>query len=63
MNSEDLSSNLNYIQQANAHTLNVEERAALQSSLFSLKRSGKFVKLLFWGKIFGLQKDYLIAQG
>lgn len=63
MNAEDVTQKLNYIQQANAYTLNIEERAALQSSLLILKRNGKFSKLVFWGKIYGLKKDYLIAQG
>lgn len=63
MNAEDISQKINYIQQANGFTLNVEERAALQSSLLLLKRNGKFNRLVFWGKILGLQKDYLIVQG
>lgn len=63
MNAEDLTLKIGYIQQANAHTLNIEERAALQSSLALLKRNGKFSRVVFWGKIFGLKRDYLIAQG
>lgn len=63
MNAKDFSQKLNYSQQANGFTLNVEERAALQSSLPLLKRNGKFTRLVFWGKVFGLQKDYLIVQG
>lgn len=63
MNAEDLALKINYIQHANGLTLNVEERAALQSSLGLLKRNGKFARVVFWGKIFGFKKDYLIAQG
>jgi hypothetical protein len=63
MNAEDVTQKLSYIQQANGHTLNIEERAAIQCSLPILKRNGKFAKMVFWGKIYGLKKDYLIAQG
>lgn len=46
-----------------SHGLNVEQRAALQSSLATLKKNYKFHRVLFWGKILGLQGDYFIAQG
>lgn len=45
------------------HTLNVEQRAALQSSLPLLKKNLKLSTVNFWGKVFGIEKDYLIAQG
>ncbi|XP_044025634.1 radial spoke head protein 9 homolog isoform X2 [Siniperca chuatsi] len=45
------------------HTLNVEQRAALQTSLVILKKNYKFHRVLFWGKILGLKEDYFIAQG
>ncbi|XP_068610003.1 radial spoke head protein 9 homolog [Brachionichthys hirsutus] len=45
------------------HTLNVEQRAALQTSLVLLRKNYKFQRVLFWGKILGLKRDYFIAQG
>nr|XP_046228846.1 radial spoke head protein 9 homolog [Scatophagus argus] len=45
------------------HTLSVEQRAALQTSLVILKKNYKFHRVLFWGKIWGLKEDYFIAQG
>nr|XP_020479338.1 radial spoke head protein 9 homolog isoform X2 [Monopterus albus] len=45
------------------HTLNVEQRTALQTSLVILKKNYKFHRVLFWGKILGLKEDYFIAQG
>ncbi|XP_047430214.1 radial spoke head protein 9 homolog [Mugil cephalus] len=44
-------------------TLNVEQRAALQTSLVIMKKNYKFHRVLFWGKILGLKEDYFIAQG
>ncbi|KAG9275454.1 radial spoke head protein 9 homolog [Astyanax mexicanus] len=44
-------------------TLNAEHRAALQTSFIILKTHMKFSRVLFWGKIFGLERDYYIAQG
>ncbi|XP_024147385.1 radial spoke head protein 9 homolog [Oryzias melastigma] len=43
--------------------LNLEERTALQTSLVILKKNYKFQRVLFWGKILGLQQDYFVAQG
>ncbi|XP_039980640.1 radial spoke head protein 9 homolog [Xiphias gladius] len=45
------------------HTLSVEQRTALQTSLTILKKNYKFHRVLFWGKILGLKEDYFIAQG
>jgi len=45
------------------HTLPLEQRAALQCSLPLLKRNLKLHHVYFWGKVFGVEKDYLIAQG
>ncbi|XP_028295775.1 radial spoke head protein 9 homolog [Gouania willdenowi] len=45
------------------HTLNSEQRAALQTSLVILRKNYKFKRVLFWGKIMGLKEDYFIAQG
>ncbi|XP_037305895.1 radial spoke head protein 9 homolog [Pungitius pungitius] len=47
----------------NGCTLSVEHRAALQTSMVLLKKNYKFHRVLLWGKIFGLNKDYFIAQG
>jgi len=63
MNYEDLQHKISYIQAANGHTLTVEERSALQTSLPLLKNTSKLRYLQFWGKVFGTHKDYLIAQG
>lgn len=45
------------------HILNLEQRAALQTSLVLLKKNYKFHRVLFWGKILGIKGDYFIAQG
>ena len=45
------------------HTLSVEQRAALQTSLVIVQKNYKFHRVLFWGKILGLKEDYFIAQG
>ncbi|XP_061603040.1 radial spoke head protein 9 homolog [Cololabis saira] len=47
----------------NGCILTVEQRAALQVSLVTLKKTYKFTRVLFWGKILGLEHDYFIAQG
>lgn len=47
----------------NGCTLSVEHRAALQTSMVLLKKNYKFQRVLLWGKIFGLNRDYFIAQG
>lgn len=44
-------------------TLSVEERSSLQASLVLLKESQHFTEVRFWGKVRGLQRDYLICQG
>uniref|UniRef100_A0A3P9LPC2 Radial spoke head protein 9 homolog n=1 Tax=Oryzias latipes TaxID=8090 RepID=A0A3P9LPC2_ORYLA len=43
--------------------LTLEERTALQTSLVIVKKNYKFQRILFWGKILGLQHDYFVAQG
>lgn len=45
------------------HTLNLEKRTALQTSLVILKKNYKFDRVLFWGQILGLKDDYFVAQG
>ncbi|KAM6915019.1 radial spoke head protein 9 homolog [Xenentodon cancila] len=47
----------------NGCVLTVEQRAALQTSLVILKKNYKFQRVLFWGKISGLEHDYFISQG
>ena len=37
--------------------------AGMQSSLPILKKSYKFSKVYFWGKLQGIKSDYLIAKG
>ncbi|XP_028997821.1 radial spoke head protein 9 homolog isoform X2 [Betta splendens] len=44
-------------------TLNMEERSALQTSLVIVQKNYQFHRVLFWGKILGLKKDYFVAQG
>jgi len=43
--------------------LTIEQRAALQTSLVILKKNYKLKRVMFWGKILGLKRDYFIAQG
>lgn len=43
--------------------LNVEQIAAMQSSLPLLQANYKFTAVQFWGRIAGTSKDFLIAQG
>ncbi len=43
-------------------TLNQEERTVLAASLQVKKDQEKLTTISFWGKIQGLQRDYLIAQ-
>lgn len=45
------------------HTLNVEQRVALHTSLVLVRKDYKFRRVMFWGKILGLKCDYFIAQG
>ncbi|KAI9140145.1 radial spoke head protein 9 [Paraphysoderma sedebokerense] len=42
-------------------TFNVEERSSLSSSLITLKHSQNFDRVFLWGKVLGIQHDYLIA--
>lgn len=45
------------------HILTLEQRTALESSLVLLKKNYKFSRVLFWGKILGINGVYFIAQG
>eukprot|EP01116_Phalansterium_solitarium_P019151 TRINITY_DN5261_c0_g1_i2.p1 TRINITY_DN5261_c0_g1~~TRINITY_DN5261_c0_g1_i2.p1 ORF type:complete len:303 (-),score=101.55 TRINITY_DN5261_c0_g1_i2:298-1206(-) len=62
MNAQDLFLKLDYLSPSGV-TLNVEQRASLQSSLPLLRKNLKLDLVNFWGKVFGVEKDYLIAQG
>lgn len=62
MNSEDLFIKLNYLGPC-GHTLNLEHRSALQTTLPLLQKNCKLDRVKFWGKILGISRDYLIAQG
>jgi hypothetical protein len=44
-------------------TLSPEQRAAIRSSLVVTKYQMHFSRLLFWGRIRGIQADYFIVQG
>jgi radial spoke head protein 9 len=43
-------------------TLNIEEKSVLSSSMAAKKAEEKLSNIFFWGKILGIQHDYLIAQ-
>lgn len=45
------------------HTLNIEQRTALETSSVILRKNYKFHRILLWGKILGLKNDYFIVQG
>jgi len=62
MESEGLNMNIDYVG-SSGFILSTEQKAALQSSLVILKNNYKFSRVLFWGKILGVKKDYFIAQG
>jgi len=40
-----------------------EQQTQLANSLTITKHNNKFSKIFFWGKIYGIKEDYLIAQG
>jgi radial spoke head protein 9 len=44
-------------------TLSTEERSSLQASFVLLKESQHFKEIRFWGKVRGVQHDYLLCQG
>uniref|UniRef100_A0A4W6EHB8 Radial spoke head protein 9 homolog n=1 Tax=Lates calcarifer TaxID=8187 RepID=A0A4W6EHB8_LATCA len=62
MNSDSLYYSLELVA-GSGYTLNIEQRAALQTSLVILRKNYKFQRVLYWGKILGLKEDYFIAQG
>ncbi|MEQ2183928.1 hypothetical protein GOODEAATRI_002931 [Goodea atripinnis] len=48
---------------SSGRVLTVEQRTALHTSLLILKKNYKFQRVMFWGKILGIKRDYFIAQG
>jgi hypothetical protein len=42
------------------HVLTFEERAHLKFSMIEVKLNEDFESIVFWGKLFGIQNDYLI---
>ena len=62
MNSEELLLQSQYFA-LNGYALTVEEKTALQSSLVLLKTQNHFHRVNYFGKIYGVDRDYHIAQG
>ncbi|KAG2386965.1 hypothetical protein C9374_002000 [Naegleria lovaniensis] len=62
MDHKDLPTHSHFLS-LNGYCLNLEERTALQSSLLILQENNHFHTVHFWGKIQGVQNDYLIAEG
>ena len=48
---------------ASGHTLNIEERAGLEVAINKRRLEDGFAELLFWGKLYGEEDDYLIVFG
>lgn len=42
-------------------TLNIEERAGLEAAMLKRKLEEGLDKMYFWGKVFGIESDYLIV--
>lgn len=61
--------NLNHILQNHdligqfGHILSTEESLILHNSLLILQNENHFKQVFFWGKIYGVEKDYYIAYG
>eukprot|EP00455_Lapot_gusevi_P021473 TRINITY_DN2252_c0_g1_i10.p1 TRINITY_DN2252_c0_g1~~TRINITY_DN2252_c0_g1_i10.p1 ORF type:complete len:338 (+),score=78.01 TRINITY_DN2252_c0_g1_i10:52-1065(+) len=49
-------------QNFNGYALSLSEQVAVSSSLIRTQIEQKLTNLTFWGKIFGTQRDYLIAK-
>eukprot|EP01135_Chromosphaera_perkinsii_P010792 Nk52_evm1s2227 gene=Nk52_evmTU1s2227 len=62
MDSESFNLTLSYLASSGI-VLSEEESSAMETSLTLLKAENKFKKVLFLGKIMGVNKDYFIAQG
>lgn len=63
MDASDFLNHLPVVQGATGAGVTLEERTVLQQSLLVLQKNGRFDRVVFWGKIAGIKKDYLIAQG
>merc|ERR1712080_386720 len=48
---------------SSGHVISPEQQTQLANSLTIAKHNNHFSKILFWGKVFGIRDDYLIAQG
>merc|ERR1711881_169865 len=48
---------------SSGHVMSPEQMTQLANSLTIAKHNNKFTKIFFWGKIYGIKEDYLIAQG
>lgn len=62
MNATFLQQEMNFFN-SSGHVLSAEQQTQLANSLTIAKHNNKFSKIFFWGKIFGIKEDYLIAQG
>lgn len=62
MNAQFLQQELQFFS-SSGHVLSPEQQTQLANSLTIAKHNNKFTKIFFWGKIFGVKEDYLIAQG
>jgi len=58
---ENLKAYLDYFD--GSKVLSAEQRAMLQTSLVVTKHEMHFKRLLFWGRINGVEADYFIVQG
>ena len=62
MDAENLLTDIDLVAAAGI-VLSTELKAALQTSLVLLKSSERFKKVVFWGKVSGVARDYYVAQG
>ena len=63
MDGDTLSMTADCLAAASGSCLTAEQRAMLPSSLAILKNEHAFSKVFYWGRLQGIQGDYLIAQG
>jgi len=62
MDSQNLHLSIDFVGSSGV-ILSPEQKAALQTSLVTLKSNQKFARVYLWGKILGVKDDYYIAQG
>lgn len=62
MDAQFLLQDLQYFS-SSGHVMSSEQMTQLANSLTIAKHNNKFSKIFFWGKIYGIKEDYLIAQG